>query len=116
MMKEVNIYDDSVSLNKVVTIIEKKLGVENCSYPYVEYSKPLNFYIREIGEGSKLKFSAQELFESCNRQDLSDIPLFEDIPDMMNELKDLLGGDPLELVVKELKANPNILTCVMKLR
>lgn len=109
-------YDDSVSLDKLVSIIEAKLGIDDFHASFIEYSAPLEFYKRDFGAGSKLEFSAQELLTSCNKQDVDDEPLFEDIPDMINELKYLLGDDPLKLVVQQLKSNPNVLACIMKLK
>lgn len=105
---------NEVSLEKVVHVVTSKLELANKYAPIVMYEEPFDFYVTTSSEGSVLKFSAQELLESCNNQSCEGVPCFLDIDDMMNELSECLGGDALSLVVKELKQNDQILSCLRK--
>lgn len=110
----IELRNDNVNLEKVVAIVEMNLGISELCYPYIQYCEPFEFYLRSNTKGSILKFSSEKLLQSCNSQIIQGEPYFKDVEDMMDEFGSILGGDPLELVVKKLKENPAILACVKK--
>lgn len=104
-----------VSLEKIVSIVTRKLEIDKKFKPIIMYEEPFNFYITTNEDGCELKLSAYELLVSCNSIEEEGEPYFLDIPDMMEEMKEILGGDPLELISKELKKNFQILACMKKI-
>lgn len=104
-----------VSLEKIVSIVTERLELEKVYNVIVKYEEPFNFYITTSNGSSELKLSAHELLVSCNSIDEEGEPYFLDVYDMMDEMKEILGDDPLELITKELKKNSQIIGCIRKI-
>lgn len=113
-MQITSICDEIVTLEKVVSVVEKRLGIENVDSAFMAYAYPFEFYLKNAEMKSILKLSSEELFVACNDQVIDDEPLFDSVEDMMNEFEELLGGNPADLVVQELKKKHRFLICIFK--
>lgn len=90
--REKEFAETEVSLEKIVSILIRRLDIDNKLNPIIMYEDPFSFYVSTNENGCELKLTAHELLVSCNSIE-DDDPYFLDVPDMMAEMKDILGGD-----------------------